>query len=108
MAENVIIQKGFRKGFSADYKAFFDSYKNGVGVQTAKLYTQTLYENEPRGGADNRHRFNRHKLAHGFSPDAVTFLDLIAGCLILDMVLSTAQTGGRLLDRILTEEEKGK
>jgi hypothetical protein len=60
-----------------------------------------LYETEPKGGLDNRERFNRHKLAHGIAPEAVTALDLLAGCLILDMVVSTVETKGLLFTRIL-------
>jgi len=103
LAETVIKCEGYRNGFTADYKKFFEQYKDGVGVQTAQLYTEILYEKEPQGGIDNRHRFNRHKLMHGVSPDAVTFLDAIGGCLILDMVVSTVETNGHLLDRMLRQ-----
>jgi hypothetical protein len=102
LAETVMKGEGFKKGFSADYKAFFAKYDgSGVGTRTAATFVQMLYETEPKGGLDNRERFNRHKLAHGIAPEAVTALDLLAGCLILDMVVSTVETNGLLFTRIL-------
>jgi hypothetical protein len=72
-----------------------------VGTRTAASFVEMLYEQDPKGGIDNRERFNRHKLAHGISPNAVTVLDVLAGCLILDMVVSTVETSGQLFTRML-------
>jgi len=102
LAETVMKREGFTKGFSADYKTFFKKYDGrSVGTRTALTFVELLYEQEPKGGLDNRERFNRHKLAHGIAPGAVTALDLLSGCLILDMVISTVETGGELFTRIL-------
>jgi hypothetical protein len=102
-AETVMKREGFTKGFSADYKAFFKKYDGTwVGTRTASTFVEMLYEQEPKGGLDNRERYNRHKLAHGIAPGAVTALDLLSGCLILDMVVSTVETGGQLFTRVLT------
>lgn len=101
LAETVILAEGFRKNFSGDYKAFFNRYKDGIGVETAKVFTEILYEQEPRGGIDNRQPYNRHRLSHGVSPGAVTPIDVYSACLILDMVVSTIETKGNLLNRVL-------
>jgi hypothetical protein len=102
LAETVMKREGFKKNFGADYKAFFKSYEaTGVGTRTAAAFVEMLYEQEPKGGLDNRERFNRHKLAHGIAPSAVTMLDVLSGCLILDMVVSTVETAGQLFTRML-------
>jgi hypothetical protein len=103
LAETVMKGEKYTKGFGADHKRFFADHnaKGGIGTKTAGLFVDLLYEKDPVGGYDNRERFNRHKLAHGISPQAVTPLDLLSGCLILDMVVSTVETGGQLFTRIL-------
>lgn len=103
LAETVMKREKYTKGFGADYKKFFADHnaKGGVGTKTASFFVDLLYEKDPVGGFDNRERFNRHKLAHGISPQAVTALDVLSGCLILDMVVSTVETGGQLFTRIL-------
>lgn len=102
LAETVMKREGYKNGFSADYRKFFaDRNQTGVGTQIASVFVEMLYEKDPVGGFDNRERFNRHKLAHGISPEAVTVLDVLAGCLILDMVVSTVETNGQLFTRVL-------
>ena len=102
LAETVMKREGYQRGFGADYKKFFlDHDATGVGTRLASVFVEMLYEKDPVGGFDNRERFNRHKLAHGISPQAVTNLDVLSGCLILDMVVSTVETKGLLFTRIL-------
>lgn len=102
LAETVMKSEGYKNGFSADYRRFFrDRDATGVGTRLASVFVEMLYERDPVGGIDNRERFNRHKLAHGISPQAVTALDVMSGCLILDMVVSTVETDGQLFTRIL-------
>lgn len=102
LAETVMVNAGFKKqkGFGADYKEFFKSFTNGLGTKTAEVFLARVYESEPKGGLDNRERYNRHRLAHGISPDSVTWLDFLFGCLVLDLIVSTDSTGGQLLSRI--------
>jgi len=102
LAETVMKSEGYKNGFSADYRRFFqDRDATGVGTRLASVFVELLYEKDPVGGFDNRERFNRHKLAHGISPQAVTALDVMSGCLILDMVVSTVETNGQLFTRVL-------
>jgi hypothetical protein len=102
LAETVMKQEGYKHGFNADYRRFFcDHEAKGIGTRIASVFVELLYEKDPVGGFDNRERFNRHKLAHGISPQAVTALDVMSGCLILDMVVSTVETDGQLFTRIL-------
>jgi hypothetical protein len=102
LAETVMKNEGYKRGFSADYQKFFrDREATGVGTRIASVFVEMLYEKDPVGGFDNRERFNRHKLAHGISPQAVTALDVMSGCLILDMVVSTIETDGQFFTRIL-------
>jgi hypothetical protein len=104
LAETVMKREGYQRGFSADYKKFFlDHDATGIGTRLASVFVEMLYEKDPVGGFDNRERFNRHKLAHGISPQAVTSLDVLSGCLILDMIVSTVETNGQLFTRILRQ-----
>lgn len=95
-AETVMRAEGVRK--LKHFRKFFDKYGDGLGVPTAKVFAEYFYESEPKG-TDTRPPYNRHKLAHGLS-EAVAEIDLVAGCLFVDMVVSVAETEGHLFDRI--------
>jgi hypothetical protein len=48
------------------------SHKAESAQRQRAFFVDLLYEKDPVGGFDNGERFNRHKLAHGISPQAVT------------------------------------
>ena len=100
LAEVVLRAAGYP---DRNYKGFFDSFAEGIGTQSARLYTEYFYRNEKdlRSGVDDRLPLNRHLVLHGETVDSIYPLVVIGTCMVLDMVVSTDATQGKLVSRIL-------